>query len=338
MSAQSIPCIVATHQKISDTEGGFDGILQGHDQFGCAVALVGDLDDDGTQDLVVGVENDHEGGIEVGAVWILFLGPGGTVSAHQKINGTQGGFTGDLDSQDTFGCATAGLGDLDGDATGDLAVGAFRDDDGAPGSGAVWILFLNPDGTVQSHQKISDLKGGLASDLKREDRFGWSLAFPGDLSGDSVGDLVVGALLGDGPQDEGAIWSLFLDPAGTVNAEQRISEGQGGFEGALDEDDHFGSDVAALGNLDGAGLGELAVGAEWDNDGGFDRGAVWILFLADPGCPWDFVECDADVGITDLLALLAAWGQNPHHPADFDGDGEVDLLDLLDLLNHWGPC
>ncbi|MCZ6494029.1 MAG: sialidase family protein [Planctomycetota bacterium] len=56
------------------------------------------------------------------------------------------------------------------------------------------------------------------------------------------------------------------------------------------------------------------------------------------------VKCSADldadgiVGILDLLALLAAWGPNPDHPADFNGDGAVGILDLLELLANWGPC
>ena len=55
----------------------------------------------------------------------------------------------------------AALGDLDGDGVGDLAVGAPRDDDGGTDRGAVWVLFLNTDGTVKSHQKISDTEGGF---------------------------------------------------------------------------------------------------------------------------------------------------------------------------------
>ena len=54
-------------------------------------------------------------------------------------------------------------------------------------------------------------------------------------------------------------------------------------------------------------------------------------------CPWD-LNGSGDVGILDLLALLAAWGPNPGDPADFDGDGTVGILDLLTLLANWGAC
>ncbi len=50
------------------------------------------------------------------------------------------------------------------------------------------------------------------------------------------------------------------------------------------------------------------------------------------------LDCDANVGIVDFLALLAAWGPNPGHPADIDGDGTVGIVDFLTLLANWGPC
>lgn len=55
----------------------------------------------------------------------------------------------------------ASLDNLDGDGIGDLAVGVLADDDGGTDQGAVWILFLNADGTVQSEQKISETEGGF---------------------------------------------------------------------------------------------------------------------------------------------------------------------------------
>jgi hypothetical protein len=59
------------------------------------------------------------------------------------------------------------------------------------------------------------------------------------------------------------------------------------------------------------------------------------------GCPAD-LDGDGSVGITDLLALLGAWGDCPPEPepcpADIDGDLAVGISDLLALLSVWGPC
>ncbi len=145
-------------------------------------------------------------------MWILFLNTNGTVKAHQKISDTEGGFTGTLDDNDRFGFSAALLGDLDGDGVGDLAVGAYQDDDGGFNRGAVWILFLNTDGTVKTHQKISDTEGGFTGTLDDGDGFAISVASLGDHDGDGVGDLTAGAFRDDdGDTNRGAVWVLFLD-------------------------------------------------------------------------------------------------------------------------------
>ncbi|MCH7576041.1 MAG: FG-GAP repeat protein [Candidatus Marinimicrobia bacterium] len=82
----------------------------------------------------------------------------GTVKSFQKISDTDGNFTAMLEDSDYFGVSVATLGDLDGDSVPDLAVGAYFDDDGGNNRGAVYILFMNVDGTVKSHQKISAIE------------------------------------------------------------------------------------------------------------------------------------------------------------------------------------
>ena len=69
------------------------------------------------------------------------------------------------------------------------------------------------------------------------------------------------------------------------------------------------------------------------------RGTVSLLHLPVAGgtCLGD-VDGDGSVGIIDFLALLAAWGPNPGHPADLDGDDMVGITDFLALLAAWGPC
>ncbi|MCH7720800.1 MAG: FG-GAP repeat protein, partial [Planctomycetes bacterium] len=224
-------------------------------------------------------------------MFVLCLGFGGHALAqpgwilsHQKISDTAGGFTGILDDGDVLGWAVGSLGDLDGDGVIDLAVGAPRDDDGGNGRGAVYILFLNADGTVKAEQKISDTEGGFNGRLDDVDAFGTSVASLGDLDADGVGDLAVGAYLDDdGGNDRGAVWVLFLNTDGTVKSHQKISDTEGGFTGILDDSDVLGFSVASLGDLDGDGVADLAVGAFGDDDGGFSRGAVWVLFLNTDG-------------------------------------------------------
>ena len=65
------------------------------------------------------------------------------------------------------------LGDLDGDGVGDLAVGAYGDDDGAGDTGAVHVLFLEADVSVRALAKISR-STVPALGLRAGDCFGFS--------------------------------------------------------------------------------------------------------------------------------------------------------------------
>jgi hypothetical protein len=314
-------------QKISATAGGFGGTLHPSDHFGQTVAALGDLDGDGIVDLAVGAPHDDDGGLEQGAVWILFLDLDGTVQAEQKISATAGGFGGDLDPGDYFGSSVAALGDIDGDGASELAVGAVGDDDGGGELGAVWILSLNPDATVRLEHKISQTQGGFGGSLRFGDSFGGAAAALGDVDGDGIGDLAVGAPLDDqGEFRQGSIWILFLNADLSVKGEQHIGEGLGGFGGQLDPEDVFGWCLAALGDLDGDGTPDLAAGAYLDGDGGPFQGAVWVLFLNPDGS----VRAEQKIsetagGFAGQLDPVDGFGTSVAALSDLDGDGITDL-------------
>ena len=158
----------------------------------------------------------------------------GTVKAEQKISSSEGGFVGPLLNGDGFGAAVCSLGDLDGDNIPDLAVSSIWADDGGFNRGAIWILFLNTDGTVKDEQKISQTSGGFTGTFEDNQYLGgWdSAAGIGDLDGDGVVDLAMGATnVDDGAVDAGAIWIFFLNPDGTVKGHQKVSQTVGGFHG-----------------------------------------------------------------------------------------------------------
>jgi serralysin len=249
-------------------------LLVNGDRFGSSLASLGDLDGDGVADLAVGATGD---GPYSGAVHVLFMRANGTVKSSTRIaSGVNGGPThADFDE---FGIGTASLGDLDGDGITELAVGAFRDDTGGLGRGAVYVLFMNANGTVKMSTKIASGTGGGPT-LGDGDYFGRSVASLGDLDGDGIGDLAVGAYRDESVgTSRGAVHLLFLNANGTVKRSEKIAQGSGGGPN-LANDDRFGSALSAIGDLDGDGVIELAAGAETDRTGGIGRGAVHVLFL-----------------------------------------------------------
>ena len=151
----------------------------------------------------------------VGILWIILPSYRSfaqivTLQSHQKISSTQGNFTGAIGDLGRFGEGLRTIGDIDDDGVMDLAVGELKSNDGGPTRGAVWILFLNDDGTVRDHQKISDTQGNFTATLDNDDLFSHSIAALGDLDGDGVEDIAVGASRDDdGGNGVGAMYILF---------------------------------------------------------------------------------------------------------------------------------
>ena len=269
---------VKSQTKIADNTGGF-GTLADADKFGISCAALGDLDGDGVSELVVGASDDDTGGSNRGALYILFLDRNGSVKSQTKIANNTGEF-GTLTNADFFGTSCTTPGDLDGDGIPDLVVGAEGDDTGGTFRGAVYVLFLNVDGSVKSQTKIADDTGGFGT-LTDSDGFGISCSPLGDLNGDGIPELVVGATGDDtGGILRGAVYVLFLNADGSVKSQTKIASNTVGF-GALANADFFGISCTFLGDLDGDGIPELAVGAEGDDTDGDSRGAIHILSLGD---------------------------------------------------------
>ena len=331
--------------KISSFLGAFPGPLDDQDQFGRAVTCLGDLNGDGVDDLAVGAEFDDDGASGAGAVWILFLTDLGTVASSQKISATQGGFTGELDAFDRFGASLAALGDLDGDGVTELAVGTPNDDDGgstsASNRGALYILRLNADGTVKSHQKISDSEGNLTtptgnpSPLDPKNRFGSSVAVIGDLNGDGRDELAVGAE-GDGDggiasNNRGAVFILYLADDQTVDVTAKVSEKFGDFSDGvndkLSDNDLLGASVVAVGDLNLDQIPDIAVGMPGEDEGGSGRGGVFIIFLDSEGSARDSVLiAEGSGGFSSTLTDFDGFGSSVAAPGDLNGDAVPDLI------------
>jgi hypothetical protein len=265
--------------------------LDADNRFGHSIASLGDVDADGVLALAVGAFEDDDGGTDAGAVFLLLLDTTGNVTDAQKISALYGDLSTfyTLVSGDKFGNAIASLGDLDDDNEVDIAVTSYKDKDGSTRAGAVYVLFLKSDRRVKSAQKISMLYGGVNVfyTLEAEDHFGSSVERLGDVDGDGMVDLAVGTVHDDdGRFNAGAVYILFLNADGTLKDARKISMLYGNFSSfyQLDTSDILGHSIAALGDIDGDGVMDLAVGAYGDDEGVSGAGAIYVISLEKTYC------------------------------------------------------
>jgi len=215
---------VQSHQKISDTEWWFYWWLSNSDYFWYSIANIWDIDWDWIIDLIVWTPWVNDSWWDKWAAWILFLNSDWTVKSHQEISNSVWNFWWNLNSKDHFWSSLAWIWDLDLDWVRDVIVWTDTDDDWSTNAWAVWILFLNTDWTVKSHQKISNLDWALWSVLSNDDLFWSSVANVGDLDWDWIIDLAVWAKGDDDwAIDNWAVWILFLNTDWTVKSYQKIS-------------------------------------------------------------------------------------------------------------------
>ena len=281
------------------------GLASG-DDFGVSVASLADLSGDGIT-LAVGAVGDDAGGTDRGALYLLNLDDDGSLSKLLTTiddTTTLAGATTDalsLANNAGFGASVVSLGDLDGptgiggiNGVRTVAVGSGKETGGVA-NGAVRLLTLDHNGTILKVKTIDEgttLVGttttlGLVT---RDNLFGSSLATLGDLDGDGAGvlTLAVGERWGNNTvKRKGALYLLNLDASGGILSSTRIADTitDGTTTFTLKDFDFFGSSVANLGDLDGAGSGAttIAVGTWGDDTGGSQRGALYLLNLNSTG-------------------------------------------------------
>ena len=305
--------------KIENGFGGFVASLDPGDRFSRDHDVIGDVDNDGVLDLVVGARSDDDGATDAGAVYIVFMNANGTVKSNQKISMLEGGFTDSLYSGSFFGYGVAGVGDYNNDGIPDIAVSA----NSVPTS-SIYIIHLDTNGTVKNYVKNQNITSQGLSAI-------------GDINGDGRIDLVAcNSASNDGGTQRGAIQILFFNNnSRVINSNTvTISSTQGGFGTGLVNNDRFGGrEVAMLGDINNDGTKELAVGA-FMSDGG--KGAIWILSLDSTtfNVTSKIKITEGLNGFADTLSdglnangtSGAAFGHALCAPGDLNGDGVPDLI------------
>ncbi len=202
--------------------------------FASALAVVGDIDEDGISDYLVGAydhpwnQNDHQGRA------FVYSGKSGKLLFAIDTPTPQ--------REAAFGCAVAAAGDVNQDGVPDLLIGAF-----GQGGGGRAFVFSGKDGKPLFSLQAPQQQIGAA--------FGWSVASLGDLTGDGIPELIVGAFAQDGDGKAFVFNGQSKELLRTLEAPAQ----QGGSA--------FGWSVASAGDLDQDGIPDMLVGAPYTSVG-----------------------------------------------------------------------
>ncbi|MBN2170128.1 MAG: FG-GAP repeat protein [Candidatus Krumholzibacteriota bacterium] len=286
--------------------GGEEGASYG------AVATAGDVNGDGFSDILIGACNADGASVDRGMCY-CYHGRGDAPRLEVGWAGDSGQTTAHL------GWGLAMIGDVNGDGYDDALLGAPDYDNGQTDEGAAW-LFLG------SHLGLSFVPVWYCESNQADAQFGYALAGAGDVNGDGLADVIVGADYYDEDYtNEGAAFVWYSATGGIPNGTPANAHWSG-FGGQANA--RYGRAVAGAGDVNGDGYADIVVGAPNLDNPTTNEGGVYGYYGSAAGLPADHDWFrDTGSGSCSFGWCLASAG-------DFNGDGYSDIIVGAPDYNH----
>ncbi len=310
------------------------------DLSGYSVASAGDVNGDGIDDLIIGAYgSDPNGQASAGASYVVFGGTGGFAAGLDlsTLDGTNGFAIYGIDASDNSGFSVASAGDVNGDGIDDLIIGAYlADPGGRTDAGESYVVFGSAAGFAAGLD-LSALDGGngfVINGAIASDNSGFSVASAGDVNGDGIGDLIIGAYLADpgGRNAAGESYVVFGSAAGFAAALDlsALDGGNGFIISGIDAFDQSGYSVASAGDVNGDGIDDLIIGANIADPGGRSgAGETYVVFGSAGGFAASLDLSTLDGGNGFVINGIDAFdlsGYSVASAGDVNGDGIGDLI------------